>query len=704
MNDAEKLLQSYYADNAKKLHKLVDGILKRFGGIYQKDCDDFYSLANEVLAHLCKTYDGKQNFDAYVYSCLSNKIKTEMTRRNRQKRQADRLAESIDRPLTEDGNTKLGDIIPLAFELEKVVIDKIEGNQFASDNKVEKYLESLSGIQYKVALCISEGMKPGQIKERLKLADKKYEATLRDMKSHEKIKHLIREMTNSYKENVDDVDETEEDKKMAIENKITSTEEKTKSTGYIISSLCKKLKKYEIRDNHVLQRKSGQWNNLFKSELISDILQGKSLTQIIISEEIKDGVRMLWLIDGLQRCSTIEDYINNGFSISRNVQIYNITYQTNKIDNNNKIVCNEEGFPIYETKSFDIRGKKFSQLPEELQDKFQDYQIPVLLNLNCTKKEIAYDIARFNRCRPMTVAQNGWTGLDENYAELVDKTLKLDFFKVDCSYSNYKQSSEKSGVTRRVAVESIMAINFLDDFNKDFGKMCRFLTENANDSTFVDFYYLVEDLGKIADENFASVFDSKNSFIWFAIFDRFMKRFPDEPQRFKEFVDKFSCSLHNKVIDGNTYDELNEISTKDRSIVKRRIEHLEKLMMDFLDKGEDKENEVDEPLDIERFIIENVGISKDDLENDMEFYSQSLDELLTNTVRDDSKLLNPENRPSLLAMIVYSYKNDVDLDEWMEKYAKENNTYFCDQKKNFEFMVKSLKEFGEGKKELGVVA
>ena len=41
MNDAEKLLQSYYADNAKKLHKLVDGILKRFGGIYQKDCDDF---------------------------------------------------------------------------------------------------------------------------------------------------------------------------------------------------------------------------------------------------------------------------------------------------------------------------------------------------------------------------------------------------------------------------------------------------------------------------------------------------------------------------------------------------------------------------------------------------------------------------------------------------------------------------------------
>ena len=40
MNGAEKLLQNYYSDNAKKLHKLVDSILKRFGGIYQKDFAD----------------------------------------------------------------------------------------------------------------------------------------------------------------------------------------------------------------------------------------------------------------------------------------------------------------------------------------------------------------------------------------------------------------------------------------------------------------------------------------------------------------------------------------------------------------------------------------------------------------------------------------------------------------------------------------
>ena len=414
---------------------------------------------------------------------------------------------------------------------------------------------------------------------------------------------------------------------------------------------------------------------------------------------------MLWLIDGLQRCTNIEDFVNNAFAISRNVQIYNITYQTEKKDENGEIIYNKDGFPVPEIKTFDIRGKKFSQLPEELRDKFMDYQIPVLLNLNCTKKEIAYDIARFNRCRPMNVAQNGWTGLEEGYAEFVDNILKMKFFGVDCDYTNYRTSSEKSGMMRRMIVESVMAINYLDEFNKNFGRMCHFLSENANDSTFIDFYESVEKIEEIADENFAAIFDTKNSFIWFAVFDRFLKKYPEDEDasKFTAFVDEFVKTLHSKKINGESYDDLNETSTKDRTVVKKRIEHLEKLMVGFFENNNvDSENCSDDNL--EDFISENIEIDKEDLKDDMDFYIQTLDELLENTVRDGSKLLDLKNRPSLLTMVVYSFKNDVDLDEWMEKYAKENNTYFCDQKKNFEFMKKSLEEFIKGKKELGGAA
>ena len=89
------ILNTYYADNAKKLHKTVDKILCRFGGLSGKDTDDFYSLANEVFTDVMKRYDYKQSFDGFLYSCLSNKIMTEITRRNREKRKADRMLSLI---------------------------------------------------------------------------------------------------------------------------------------------------------------------------------------------------------------------------------------------------------------------------------------------------------------------------------------------------------------------------------------------------------------------------------------------------------------------------------------------------------------------------------------------------------------------------------------------------------------------------------
>ena len=62
----KRQLEEYYADDARRFHGVVDRILSKFGGIYQKDKDDFYSLANEVLADACRNYDETKNFDGYV--------------------------------------------------------------------------------------------------------------------------------------------------------------------------------------------------------------------------------------------------------------------------------------------------------------------------------------------------------------------------------------------------------------------------------------------------------------------------------------------------------------------------------------------------------------------------------------------------------------------------------------------------------------
>ena len=74
--------------------------------------------------------------------------------------------------------------------------------------------------------------------------------------------------------------------------------------------------------------------------------------------------------------------------------------------------------------------------------------------------------------------------------------------------------------------------------------------------------------------------------------------------------------------------------------------------------------------------------------NSIRIYMEiGLKDLENNTIRDGSKLLDVANRLSLLAMVAYSYKNDVDLDDWLEEYATNNNTYFMDQRKNYSHMV-----------------
>ncbi|MDE5931089.1 MAG: hypothetical protein K2H40_01210, partial [Lachnospiraceae bacterium] len=66
-----------------------------------------------------------------------------------------------------------------------------------------------------------------------------------------------------------------------------------------------------------------------------------------------------------------------------------------------------------------------------------------------------------------------------------------------------------------------------------------------------------------------------------------------------------------------------------------------------------------------------------------------------NRVKLDSKLRNEQNRPSLLAMLVYSFKEDIDVDleKWLEGYAENNNTYFIDQTRNFLHMKNDFEQY-----------
>lgn len=696
------VIEDYCKDDMKKLKKVCYPI---WGNKGLPSCyhDDLYDDAMKVLVESVVSYnpDSKASFKTFLTNNI-NLSQREWYRNNflRAKRNNLELDESgkikndecgkpiIIKNVSFDANVGEDEIdlkgkIASDFKVEDEV-----NFDFETSEKVDLFLSKLSDVPKKITKMIMIGMSSSEIKEKLNITDKEYKDYWKMITVYENKRIL-------YKEN-----NTMEDNEM---NTTTiSTEdiaESYKNTSYSIDSISKQLQKKRIRDDHILQRHSGQWKGFAKSELISDILRGKSLTQIIISEEIKNGLRMQWLIDGKQRCTTLDDFLHDGFPISKNVKNYNIRYQTTKTDDDGYEVLNEDGFTEMEFKEFDIRGKKFSQLPEELQEIFRDRQIPVLYNMNCTKKDIADDIARFNRSRPMNVAQNGWLGLDECFAELVGNISKMPFFQKDFKGTTYTLANHTSGAIRRVIVEAIMVSDFIGEFN-DFDKMCEFLSEEASDSNFTEFYSLVERLTLICNEDVSKMFNTTDSFLWLGLFSKFSSLGIDD-QKFIDFMIEFESSMKDiKVdvtydgVDRNSFDDLctNPITkksraTKDRNMVIAKMKLLETLMLEYLHINE---NDLEETNTLD-FVRENV--KSDATEDDVEFYSDILDDL-TVEVDNDTKLLDKHNRPSLVALVGYACENECDekLTEWIKQWFAANTIYILNQKRNYEIMLQNFQK------------
>lgn len=183
------ILDSYYADNAKKLHKVVDRILSKFGGLSNRDKDDFYSLANEVFAEIMKKYDYEQSFDGFLYSCLLNKIMTEITRRNREKRKADRMAVSFDVTRENEEECSLLDIIPSDFDTFEEVAKRQGRGQY--QDKVQLYISRLSNRQVNILNLLVDGYKANDIQRILDMSSTEYSEDLKTMRSYENVRILF---------------------------------------------------------------------------------------------------------------------------------------------------------------------------------------------------------------------------------------------------------------------------------------------------------------------------------------------------------------------------------------------------------------------------------------------------------------------------------------------------------------------------------
>lgn len=183
------ILNAYYADNARKLHRVVDKILFKFGGLSSKDTDDFYSLANEVFADVIRRYDCEQSFDGFLYSCLSNKIMSEITKRNREKRKADRMSISLDAVNDKGEDYSILDCVPSDFDTFEEASKRQENGQY--QDRVQQYISKLSNQQVNILNLLIDGYKPFEIRRILEISPREYADNMQIMRSYENVRVLF---------------------------------------------------------------------------------------------------------------------------------------------------------------------------------------------------------------------------------------------------------------------------------------------------------------------------------------------------------------------------------------------------------------------------------------------------------------------------------------------------------------------------------
>lgn len=204
--DIAKVTEEYYENNAQKLHKIVDSITRKFGGLSDKDMDDFYSLANEVFWLAVNDFDGTGTFKGFLYFRLNNKIRSLMSQRNRKKRSDIREVKlkngefhivyvptlSLDEPYPWDKHeykrVPIGEMIESDFDIEKELFEEMG---VSYEDKVQKYLDHLPKIQQKIVSLLIGGYKPCEIREELHISEREYSDHMIGIRANENISLLF---------------------------------------------------------------------------------------------------------------------------------------------------------------------------------------------------------------------------------------------------------------------------------------------------------------------------------------------------------------------------------------------------------------------------------------------------------------------------------------------------------------------------------
>lgn len=693
MNEYQHLLiNEYCQDNLKELKKLCWNIWGK-KGIASCFYDDLYDDAIKVLSESVMTYDSNANVPFRNYLMKNIRLSyREWVRNTFYRAKRNNLLLDKNGLIQKDENMNPIIIPNVSFDAsaeddldlrEKIASDfSIENEIFhddmISDENVDIFFKSLSKLEQQILRLKMQDYSVKEILSRLNISDREYKNAMKSITKNENL--------SLFSKNINDGDYMEELRMSETVMEINSADS-YRTDKYSLYSLLEDKKNGDINCRYILQRKPFQWTNEEVNRYLCRILSGLPIPEIIICEQTIRSILVSYLIDGLQRLSYAEAFKEGHITIGQlGAERHLIEYRDYVKDENGERVFDEYGLPIFEIKVCDVIGKKYKDLPDELKKRFNNFNINVTKFFNCTDQQIADHIRDYNNHAGMNKEQGGLTKISTDAAMKIKNISDKNSFFKNCG--KFTDSNRTKGKLERVVAESLMLMFYRNDWKSNLDKIYQHINENVTDNQFDTLNTRLNDLASVIsdDKKVNSLFTITTTPMWMAVFNEFSK-YDIDSSRFVEFLNAYIDELKDKEIDGVSMNSFEHKQTKQKTTITGKIDLIVKLMKEYLHIEEN------EPITKEEFISETVDLSIEEVKNDMDLYEDSLDDLENETIKDGSKLLDDENRLSLLAMIAYSYKNDIDLEEWLEQYAKNNNTYILDQKNNFLHMQQDLHQY-----------
>lgn len=352
--------------------------------------------------------------------------------------------------------------------------------------------------------------------------------------------------------------------------------EKIRKQTYSLEQYLKLMNAEVIRSDQECQRLSGQWNQNMVNELIYTVLTDGYIPPVILGEETINGIVRQWIIDGLQRSSTLSMFRYGNTRISKNLDEPVVTYQRKLVDEDGSPKRDEKREIMYESVECDIRNRTYDQLPEELQDRFNGYQIEMAIHQNCEATDISRLVRKYNNHKAMNQAQKAFTYLDVFAREIRDITANRFFSSVyTCS-----RNDRKNGTLERIAGDMVLLCSYPDQYRKDTKQGFKWLNENGTISDFESISSLLTELTDSIDSTaeIRALFNSKHAHIFVAAFNVFVES-GNLKKDFGKFLEWFVNSGNKTEIDGQTWEmwEMNK-ATRDAGVVHGKMDYLVKLM------------------------------------------------------------------------------------------------------------------------------